>query len=225
MIGARVLSQKVRSDRPRVVVGGVRVQGEAGDVARAPEIGLSHDTAALVHGQVAARASHDAHMLEADAVQVGTLACRDDHALDRRRPPVVEREPRTARCGHDARDFHAQPHVDAVRAQRLRERRRHRRLFAGQELRRVLDQRHVTAESGQHLGDLAPHGPATDDDGGRRQFVARIEVLAGPEGHRGEAGDARLPKPGAGGDDQVAPTDAGPAGDEDARSLDAAPSS
>ena len=206
-----------------MVVGGVRVQREAGDVARAPEIGLSRHAAAIVHGQVAARVRLDAHVLETDAIQVGSLACRDDHPLDRRGPPVVEREPRTARGGHHARDVHAQPHVDAVLAQRRRERRRHRRLFAGQELRRVLDQRHATAEAGEHLGDLAPHGPAADDDGGGRQLVTRIEVLAGPGGHGGEPGDARLPETGAGGDDQVAPADAGSAGGEDARSLDATP--
>ena len=168
VISARVLSQEVRGNRPRVVVGGVRVQREAGDVARAPEIGLSRHAAAFVHGQVAARVGLDAHVLEPDAVQVGSLACRDDHPLDRRGPPVIEREPRPTRGGLHARDVHAQPHVDAVLAQRRRERRRHRRLFAGQELRRVLDQRHATAEADEHLGDLAPHRPAADDDGGGR---------------------------------------------------------
>ena len=59
----------------------------------------------------------------------------------------------------------------------------------------MLDQGHAGAEAGEHLGDLAPDGPAADDGRGGRQLGGRIEVLAGPEGHRAEAGDARLPEP------------------------------
>lgn len=86
----------------------------------------------------------------------------------------------------------------------------------------MLDQRYAAAEAVEHLSDLAAHGPAADHHCGRRQLVARVDVLAVPERPGVEARDARLTEPGAGGDDQVAPADAKIAGGQDAGSLDAA---
>src|SRR4029450_4696517 len=72
----------------------------------------------------------------------------------------------------------------------------------------MLDQGYAGAEAGEHLGDLAPDGPAADDGRGGRQLGGRVHVLTRPEGHRADAGDARLPEPGAGRDDERAPADA-----------------
>ena len=88
----------------------------------------------------------------------------------------------------------------------------------------MLDERHGAAEAHEHLSDLAPHGPATDDQCRCRQLVRRVEVFTGPERRRGEARDVGLPEPAARGDDQVAPADAHRAGRQNAVPLDPAPS-
>ncbi len=84
----------------------------------------------------------------------------------------------------------------------------------------MLNQGHPTAESAEHLGDLASDGAATDDDCRCGDLVRRVKVLAGPERHGPDARYGGLAEPGAGRDDEVAPSDAQFTDGDDAGILD-----
>ncbi len=174
----------------------------AGHVADRPE--LLTDAQPLVDGH-GPRARVEPDRLQADVVEVGRPAGRDQHLVGGQRLPRVEAEGEGAVGVRRALQLDVGQHPDPLVGEGLGEQRGGLRLVGRDQSRSVLDNGHPHAEAREDLRHLAADRSAADDDQGARELLELHGVAVGPVRRVREPVDGRDGGTGAGVEHDAAP--------------------